>query len=94
MGWSRGLAWAWRRIAHLVPVACLATFFVFGLLYLVPGDPAVTLAGENASPEHIEEIRALYGLDRSIVVQYATWLDRVAQGDLSRSLLSGEPVSA
>jgi peptide/nickel transport system permease protein len=91
---SRWLGWVWNRIAYLVPVACLATFFVFGLLYLVPGDPAITLAGENASPRHIEEIRALYGLDRPIVVQYATWLDRVAHGDLSRSLLSGEPVNA
>jgi peptide/nickel transport system permease protein len=89
----RRLAWVWNRIGYLIPVALLATFFVFGLLYLVPGDPAVTLAGENATPQHIEEIRRIYGLDRPIIVQYAGWLDRVAHGDLSRSLLSGEPVS-
>lgn len=88
-----GLRWVGNRILHLAPVALLATFFVFGLLYLVPGDPAVTLAGENATPQHIEEIRALYGLDRSIPVQYADWLNHVVHGNLSVSLLSGEPVA-
>jgi peptide/nickel transport system permease protein len=88
-----GLRWVWNRILYLAPVAVLATFFVFGLLYLVPGDPAVTLAGENATPQHIEDIRRLYGLNRPIVVQYADWLDHVAHGDLSVSLLSGEPVA-
>ena len=93
MAAARRLIWVWQRLLYLLPVAVLATFFVFGLLYLVPGDPAVTLAGENASPQHIEEIRTLYRLDRPVVVQYADWLTRVAHGDLSRSLLSGEPVS-
>lgn len=88
-----GLRWVLNRILHLVPVALLATFFVFGMLYLVPGDPAVTLAGENATPQHIEEIRMLYGLDRPVVVQYADWLNHVAHGNLSVSLLSGEPVA-
>lgn len=89
----RTLAWIWHRILYLIPVAILATFFVFGLLYLVPGDPAITLAGENASRAHVEEIRALYGLNRPVVVQYGIWLDHILHGDLSRSLLSGEPVS-
>jgi len=88
-----GLRWVLNRILHLAPVALLATFFVFGMLYLVPGDPAITLAGENASLQHIQEIRTLYGLDRPIVVQYAEWLDHVAHGNLSVSLLSGEPVA-
>ena len=88
-----GLRWALNRILHLAPVALLATFFVFGMLYLVPGDPAVTLAGENASLQHIQEIRTLYGLDRPIVVQYVDWLGHVANGNLSVSLLSGEPVA-
>ena len=46
----RTLAWIWHRILYLIPVAILATFFVFGLLYLVPGDPAITLAGEKMRP--------------------------------------------
>jgi peptide/nickel transport system permease protein len=77
---------------QIVPVIVLATFIVFGLLQLVPGDPAVTLAGDSASPERVAEIRQLYGLDRPFLVQYGTWLGHAAEGDLSKSLLSGEPV--
>jgi len=70
----------------------LATFVVFSLLQLVPGDPAVTLAGDSATPQRIAEIREIYGLDRPFLVQYGTWLVHAAEGDLSKSLLSGEPV--
>lgn len=81
-----------RRLAQALPVVVLATFIVYSLLKLVPGDIAVTLAGENASEARIAEIRALYGLDRSFLVQYASWLLKALQGDLSHSLLSGEAV--
>ena len=86
--------WRWigNRLLQIVPVIVLATFIVFGLLQLVPGDPAVTLAGDSASPQRIAEIRQLYGLDKPFLVQYATWLGHAAEGDLSKSLLSGEPV--
>ena len=63
-----------RRVLHLLPVIVLATFVVFSLLHLVPGDPAVTLAGDYASPARIAEIRQLYGLDRPFLVQYGVWL--------------------
>lgn len=76
----------------MVPVIVLATFIVFALLQLVPGDPAVTLAGDSATPQRIAEIRQLYGLDRPFLVQYGVWLAHAAHGDLSTSLLSGEPV--
>ena len=71
----------------------LATFMVFALLKLVPGDIAVTLAGDNASDTRIAEIRKVYGLDRPFLVQYGAWLGKVVQGDLSQSLLSGEEVA-
>lgn len=74
------------------PILILATFLVFALLHLVPGDLAVTLAGESATPEHIEQIRVSYGLDRPVLVQYGDWLWKMLHGDLSVSLLSGEPV--
>ncbi len=82
-----------RRLIQIVPVMVLATFVVFGLLQLVPGDIAVTLAGESVSEKRIAEIRQLYGLDRPLVVQYGDWLWNALQGDLSKSLLSGEPVT-
>ena len=58
----------------------------------MPGDIALTLAGENASDQRIGEICQIYGLDQPFLVQYLSWLWKVVHGDLSKSLLSGEPV--
>ncbi len=82
-----------RRLLQALPVLVLATFVVFGLLKLMPGDIAITLAGENATEERIAEIRTLYGLDRPFLVQYGSWLLNAAQGDLSKSLATGEEVA-
>ncbi|MAS45724.1 peptide/nickel transport system permease protein [Albimonas donghaensis] len=82
-----------RRVLQAIPVLILATFSVFMLLKMLPGDVAITLAGENATQERIEEIRTLYGLDRPLLVQYGDWVWGAVQGDLSKSLLSGEAVS-
>ena len=81
------------RLLQALPVILLATFMVFSLLKLVPGDIAVTLAGDNASDTRIAEIRRIYGLDRPFLVQYGSWLGHAVQGDLSQSLLSGEKVA-
>lgn len=82
-----------RRLLQALPVLVLATFVVFGLLKLMPGDIAITLAGENATEERIDEIRELYGLNRPFLVQYGSWLANAVQGDLSKSLANGEPVA-
>lgn len=74
------------------PILVAATFIVFVLMHLVPGDIAITLAGESATAERIEEIRTMYGLDQPVFVQYATWFWKMIHGDLSVSLLSHEPV--
>lgn len=91
---TRRKSWdlVWRRLVQAAPVVLFATFVVFSLLKLVPGDIAVTLAGENATEQRIVEIRQLYGLDRPFLVQYGSWLLNAVQGNLSASLLSGEPV--
>lgn len=81
-----------RRLIQVGPVVILATLVVFSLLQLVPGDIAFTLAGESATDERLAEIRRLYGLDQPFYVQYGTWLWNALHGDLSRSILSGEPV--
>ena len=81
-----------RRLIQIGPVVVLATLVVFSLLQLVPGDIAITLAGENATDARVAEIRKLYGLDQPFYVQYAQWLWNALHGDLSRSILSGEPV--
>ena len=82
-----------RRLLQALPVLVLATFVVFGLLKLMPGDIAITLAGENATEQRIAEIRELYGLNRPWLVQYGSWLGHALQGDLSKSLANGEPVA-
>src|ERR1700730_2752347 len=81
-----------RRLVQFIPIVVFATFVVFSLLQLVPGDPAVTLAGDYASKERIAEIRQLYGVDRPLIVQYGVWLWHTIHGDLGRSLLSSAPV--
>ncbi|RYX86040.1 MAG: ABC transporter permease [Bradyrhizobiaceae bacterium] len=81
-----------RRLLQALPVIVLSTFIVFGLLKLVPGDIAVTLAGDNASDQRIAEIREIYGLNQPFLVQYGTWLFKAAHGDLSSSLISNEAV--
>lgn len=82
----------WHRLLQTLPVIVFATFVVFALLKLVPGDIAMTLAGENATESRIAEIRRLYGLDQPFLLQYGSWLWKAMQGNLSASLLSGEPV--
>ncbi len=82
-----------QRLLQALPVVLFATFVAFGLLKLIPGDIAVTLAGDNASDQRIAEIRQLYGLDRSFLSQYFSWIAGALQGDLSRSLLTGEAVA-
>ena len=81
-----------RRLVQFVPVIVLATFVVFGLLKLVPGDLAATLAGEYATEERIAQIRQDYGLNDPFLVQYGRWLWNAVQLDLSRSFQSNEPV--
>jgi peptide/nickel transport system permease protein len=77
---------------QVVPVVILATVAIFGLLQLVPGDPAAVIAGEYATAERIADIRRMLGLDRPLWEQYALWLGHAVQGDLSTSLITGQPV--
>ncbi|MCB1002143.1 MAG: ABC transporter permease [Acidimicrobiales bacterium] len=76
-----------------VPILVLASFLVFGLVLLVPGDPAITLAGDNATEEQIQVIRDRLGLDDPIHVQYGRWASAAVQGDLGDSLFSGRSVT-
>ena len=83
-----------RRLLMTAPLLLTVSLLVFALVHLVPGDPAVALAGENPTPEQIAAVRAELGLDDPFLVQYAHWLAAAVQGDLGTSLFSGEPVGA
>ena len=74
------------RLASIAVTLLLLSMIVFGLQQLLPGDPAVVLAGEDKSPETIAAIRALYGLDQPLPMQYLTWLGNLLQGDFGVSM--------
>lgn len=80
------------RLVYAVPVTFCTTLIIYGLIQLVPGDPAITLAGEFPRPEDIEQIRRLYNLDQPWLMQYLIWLQNALQGDLGISLSTGHPV--
>ena len=81
------------RLAQAVPVAFIASLAVFLVVRLVPGDPAELVAGEDAPPERVTEIRHDLGLDRPVLEQYADWAGGLFRGDLGISLQNGQPVS-
>ena len=80
------------RIAQVVPTIFLVSIIVFCLQQLMPGDPALVLAGEERDPAVIAQIRAELWLDRPLPVQYAHWIGNVVQGNLGYSWRIREPV--
>jgi peptide/nickel transport system permease protein len=81
-----------RRLFQTIPVIIGVTFVVFFIMQLVPGDPAVLLAGEGASKETIEAIRQQLGLNRPLYIQYFDYLMNLAKGDFGVSLKNSQPV--
>ena len=63
------------------------------LLYIAPGDPAVIIAGDQATPADVEKIRQGLGLDRPFLVRFGEWVFRILQGDLGTSIFTGLPVT-
>jgi len=87
------LAYVVRRVLATIPVMLVVAFFVFSLLYLAPGDPAAVIAGDQATPQDVERIRASLGLDRPFLIRFTEWLWRILQGDLGVSIFTNLPVS-
>jgi peptide/nickel transport system permease protein len=81
-----------RRALDLLVVLAIASIFVFGVIRLVPGDPAAVIAGPNAPVETLQAIRTNLGLDQPLPVQYVIWLKGVLHGDLGTSYLAGQSV--
>jgi peptide/nickel transport system permease protein len=82
-----------KRLLQIIPVVLGVTIIAFALIHLAPGDPVRTMLGQHATQQEIDEIRAKYGLDQPLYVQYFIWLGDVLQGDLGRSILSHEQVT-
>jgi len=86
------LTYLLRRILIAVPTLLGVVLLVFLMVRLAPGDPAILLAGEFATPETLEAIRTRYGLDRPLPEQFALYLGALLQGELGESARSRRPV--
>jgi len=87
------LAYTLKRILATLPVMGFVVVFVFLLVRIAPGDPAAILAGDYATPENVQKIRAGLGLDKPIHLQFALYVGSLIRGDLGQSLHSRRPVS-
>ena len=83
-----------RRIASALPVLLIVSLITFGLMRLIPGDPAAAMAGLSATQRDIQQLRIDLGLDQPLLVQLVRWYGGLLQGDLGRSILLGKPVVA
>jgi glutathione transport system permease protein len=81
-----------RRLLVSIPALLGVLFLCFCLLQVVPNDPARIIAGPDARPELVEQVRQELGLDRAIPIQFLDYIGRVARGDLGRSIISNKRV--
>ena len=80
------------KFLQAVPVILIISILAFLLLSLLPGDPAIVIAGEQASPEAVERVRRQLGLDQSFLRQLAIWLLNLARGNFGSSLILNQSV--
>ncbi|MBI3452287.1 MAG: ABC transporter permease [Rhodospirillales bacterium] len=81
-----------QRLATIIPTLFFVSILIFGLQQLLPGDPAIILAGEDQDPNVIAYLRGKLHLDEPLPVRYVYWLGGVLQGDLGESLRIQKPV--
>lgn len=84
-----------KRLLGMIPMVLLLSVLLYGLIELAPGDPVLSMLGEenpNATPEEIARLREYYGLDKPVPVRYVKWLGRVARGDFGTSRAYHMPV--
>lgn len=82
-----------RRILSTIPVMIFVGLFVFALLYIAPGDPAVIIAGDQATAADVEKIRLSLGLERPFLVRFMEWGWQILHGDLGVSIFTKTPVT-
>lgn len=83
-----------RRLLVVVPLLLIISVLVFAMTFLIPGDPARTIAGPHASAERVIAVRHQLGLDGSVLAQYWRWLTRALSGDLGSSLFTQNTVAS
>lgn len=87
------LQFAARRLLTAIPLLLIVSFLIFVLIDLTPGDPALTLAGENPTPAQVEQIREQLRLDDPLPQRYAAWLGDAVRGDLGESFVNRQSVA-
>jgi len=88
------LAFAIKRLLHTIPILAIVSLIAFGMIKLVPGDPAVVMGGTNATAAEIDQIRRNLGLDQPFHVQLGAFYWNLLHGDLGNSLLLNVPVTS
>ena len=83
-----------RRLLSAIPVLFIVSLISFGLMRLIPGDPAASIAGTSATPAQIEQLRRDLGLDEPLLLQLLHYYQGLLQGDFGKSLLLGKGVLA
>ncbi len=86
------LVFAIRRLFQAIPILLGVSLVVFGLVHIVPGNPIDMLMPPEASPEVIAQMKAAFGFDKPLYVQYFLWLFRAMQGDFGLSVFNATPV--
>lgn len=81
------------RLLYTLPVAIGVSIVCFMLVHIAPGDPLTSVLPPDASAQLQQEMRAIYGFDRPLPVQYGMWLFKTVQGDLGTSIATGRPVA-
>lgn len=81
-----------RRLVELLPLLIGITLLSFFVMHLAPGDPTALFIDPHVKPEELARLKANWGLDRPVIVQYFYWLKNVLVGDFGRSYLTGRPV--
>ena len=89
---SNVLAYTVRRLVAGIPVVLIVVFLTVALIHLTPGDAATVIAGDDATPEQVQEVRESLGLDRPFLAQFGTWALGLLSGNLGQSLVLPQSV--
>jgi peptide/nickel transport system permease protein len=82
-----------KRLANLLPTLLVVSFLVFAMVRMIPGDPVSAIAGQDATPEIMDQVREALGLNEPMLVQYGRFLRDLLRGDLGDSIRTRQPVA-
>ena len=83
-----------KRILGTIPLMLVVSFIIFMFIHMIPGDPARLMAGKDATPQEIQATRVAWGLDKPLIFQYGSYMDRLFHGNLGTSTETGQSVAS